>query len=285
MKTRLLALAVAIASLLITGCGQVNTGEAGFFTRWGEITSREPLSEGLHIYEPFGTDLVTYNIKNQTIAVRTEVFTKDLQSMKLEMSVTFNLDRSKVIQLHAKTGRDYARILISPTVLNSAKDVLGKMEAGEIVEKREAATKSITETLSNTLSAHGINIVLVNITDIDYSDAYERAVEAKQVAQQDAQREKNETLKIKEKSEQEVVKAEAEARVVKIKAEADALAIEIKAKAEAQSIEMRNKALESSKSLIEYTLAQQWDGKLPVQMLGSSPVPFINIDHLTKDNK
>lgn len=60
---------------LITGCGQVDTGEAGFFTRWGEITSREPLSEGLHCYEPFGTDLITYNIKNQTAAWQTEVFT------------------------------------------------------------------------------------------------------------------------------------------------------------------------------------------------------------------
>lgn len=285
MKTNIIIPCVCAATMFAAGCGQVNTGEAGFFTRWGEITSREPLSEGLHLYEPIGTDLIRYNIKNQSIAVRTEVFTKDLQAMKLEMTVTFNLDRSKVIQLHAKTGSDYARILIYPTVLNSAKDVLGKMEAGEIVEKRESATKSITETISSTLAAHGINIVLVNITDIDYSDIFEKAIESKQVAQQEAQREKNETLKIKEKAEQEVVKAEADARVVKIKAEADALAIEIKAKAEAQSIEMRNKALESSKSLIEYTLAQQWDGKLPVQMLGNAPVPFLNLDNFTKESK
>ena len=265
---------------LIVGCGQVDTGEVGFFTRWGEIISREPLSEGLHCYEPFGTDLITYNIKNQTFAVETEVFTKDLQSMKLEMSITYNLSKDKVIDLHSKVGRDYAKIVIHPTVLNAAKDVLGKMEAGEIVEKRELATKNINDTITGVLSDYGINITLVNITNIDYSDAYEKAIEAKQVAQQNAQKEKNETLRIKEQAEQGIVRADAEAKIKIAMAEAEAKATLIKAEAEAKAIDMKNKALATGNKLVEFTLAQQWDGKLPVQMLGSSPVPFINIDKM-----
>ena len=263
---------------LIVGCGQVDTGEVGFFTRWGEIISREPLSEGLHCYEPFGTDLITYNIKNQTFAVETEVFTKDLQSMKLEMSITYNLSKDKVIDSHSKVGRDYAKIVIHPTVLNAAKDVLGKMEAGEIVEKRELATKNINDTITSVLSDYGINITLVNITNIDYSDAYEKAIEAKQVAQQNAQKEKNETLRIKEQAEQGTVRADAEAKIKIAMAEAEAKATLIKAEAEAKAIDMKNKALATGNKLVEFTLAQQWDGKLPVQMLGSAPVPFINID-------
>lgn len=277
--------ACALGASLITGCGQVDTGEAGFFTRWGEITSREPLSEGLHVYEPFGTDLVTYNVKNQSIRVKTEVFTKDLQAMKLEMTVTYNLRREKVIDLHAKTGKRYDEILINPTVLNSAKDVIGKMEAGEIVEKREKATKAIFDTIQTVLDPHGIAVSLVNITDIDYSDAYEKAVEAKQVAQQEAQREKNETLKIKEKAEQDIVRAEAEAKIKALTAEAEAKAILVKAEAEAKAIDMKNKSLASSPAIIEYTLAQQWDGKLPTQMLGGGAVPFINIDRVREGSR
>ena len=265
---------------LIVGCGQVDTGEVGFFTRWGEIISREPLSEGLHCYEPFGTDLITYNIKNQTFAVETEVFTKDLQSMKLEMSITYNLSKDKVIDLHSKVGRDYAKIVIHPTVLNAAKDVRGKMEAGEMEEKRELATKNINDTITNVLSDYGINITLVNITNIDYSDAYEKAIEAKQVAQQNAQKEKNETLRIKEQAEQGIVRADAEAKIKIAMAEAEAKATLIKAEAEAKAIDMKNKALATGNKLVEFTLAQQWDGKLPVQMLGSAPVPFINIDKM-----
>lgn len=123
----------------------------------------------------------------------------------------------------------------------------------------------------------------MNITDVDYSDAYERAVEAKQVAQQNAQKEKNETLRIREQAEQGVVRAEAEAKVKVTMAEAEAKAILIKAEADAKAIDMKNKSLASSPAIIDYTLAQQWDGKLPVQMLGSSPVPFIDV--LRKEGK
>jgi hypothetical protein len=51
---------------------------------------------------------------------------------------------------------------------------------------------------------------------------------------------------------------------------------------EAQAIEARNKALASSRALIEYEMVKTWDGKLPVQMLGNSPVPFLNLDGVKK---
>lgn len=275
----------ALCASIVAGCGQVDTGKAGFFTKWGEIVSREPLSEGLHFYSPFGTDLVTYDIKNQTYAAKTEAFTRDLQALKVNMAVTFNIDRGKVIALHANVGQKYADIIVRPTMLNSVKDVFGKMEAGEIVEKRELATHQIREVLVSVLKPYGINVTLVNITDVDYSDAYEKAVEAKQVAQQNAQKEKNETLRIREQAEQGIVKAQAEAKIKIAMAEADAKATLLKAEADAKAIDMKNRSLESSPAIIEYTLAQQWDGKLPEQMLGNAPVPFLNIVKPAKEVK
>ena len=274
-KITMIAACVAVA--LLAGCGQVDTGEAGFFTRWGEITSREPLSEGLHFYEPIGTDLITYNIKNQSVKVKTPVFTKDVQSMNLELTVTFNLSKEKVIDLHTKTGPRYSEILIVPSVLSAAKDALGKMEAGDIVSSREAATAAIFDAVKSKLEPHGINIELVNITNIDYSDAFEKAVEEKQVALQQSQKEKNETARLQEVAKQQVVRAEAEAKAKVLNSEAEAKAILVKAEAEAKSIEMRNKALAQSRALIEYETVKNWDGKLPVQMLGSAPLPFLNI--------
>lgn len=265
------------AATLIAGCGQVDTGEAGFFTRWGEVTSKEPLSEGLHFYEPWGTDLITYDIKNQTIEVETDVFTKDVQSMKVKLAVTFNLEKSNVIKLHSETGKNYAQVLIMPSVLGATKDALGKMEAGDIVSSREQATASIMSAIKGKLAQYGINIVLVNIANIDYSDAFERAVEEKQVALQQSQKEKNNTARLREVAQQEVVKAEADAKAQVLKSEAEAKAILVKAEAEAKSIEMRNKALAQSRALIEYETVRTWDGKLPVQMLGTAPVPFLKL--------
>lgn len=276
---KLFAIAIMCASAaLISGCGQVDTGEAGFFTRWGEITSREPLAEGLHCYEPFGTDLITYSIKNQTMTIKTEVFTKDVQQMQLELSVTFNLLKNKVIELHATTGKQYPQVLIVPCVLGAAKDALGKMEADAIVGNREVATASILAAIKEKLSPYGINVSLVNIANIDYSDEYEKAIEEKQVALQRSIKERNETARVKEMAQQDVVRAEAEAKATVAKATAEAEAKLKIAEAEAKAIEMKNKALAQSKSLIEYETVKVWDGKLPVQMLGSAPLPFIKLE-------
>jgi regulator of protease activity HflC (stomatin/prohibitin superfamily) len=276
---KLFAIAATCASIaLISGCGQVDTGEAGFFTRWGEITSKEPLAEGLHCYEPIGTDLITYSIKNQTMTIKTDVFTKDVQQMKIELSVTYNLMKNKVIELHANTGRQYAQVLIVPCCLGAAKDALGKMEADAIVGNREIATAAIQSAIKEKLSPYGINVSLVNIANIDYSDEYEKAIEEKQVALQRSIKERNETARVKEMAQQDVVRAEAEAKATVAKAIAEAEAKMKVAEAEARAIELKNKALAQSKALIEYETVKTWDGKLPVQMLGSTPVPFLKLE-------
>ena len=203
------SIGVAFLCALMTGCGQVDSGEAGFFTRWGEVVSREPVSEGLHFYEPWGTDLVTYDLKNRTFKVKTPVFTKDVQTMEVALMVTYHLSREKVIELHRRTGKNYEQILIEPSVLGAAKDALGKMEAGDIVANREAATAAILAAITEKLAPHGINITLVNIANIDYSDAFERAVEEKQVALQRSIKERNETARLREVAQQNIVKAEA----------------------------------------------------------------------------
>ena len=261
----------------VAGCGQIESGEAGFFTEWGEVTSRQCLEEGLHFYPAPGKDLVVYDIRNKIVKVKTPVFTKDVQSMEVEMTVTYNLVRDKVIDLHKSTGRDYEKILIVPSVLGATKDALGKMEAGDIVASREKATAGIADEITKRLAGHGINVTLVNLTNIDYSDAFDKAVEEKQVALQRSIKEKNETARLREVAEQQVVKAEADAKAKVLESEAEAKAILVKAEAEAKSIQMRNEALASSRALIEYETVKAWDGKLPVQMLGNAPVPFISL--------
>ena len=273
---KLIPLFVAV-SVLAAGCGQIESGEAGFYTQWGEVTSNKPLEEGLHFFVAPGKDLVVYDIRNRIVKVKTPVFTKDVQTMDIEMTVTYNLDREKVIDLHKSTGKGYEDILIVPSVLGATKDALGKMEAGDIVASREKATDSISAEITKRLAPHGINVTLVNLTNIDYSDAFEKAVEEKQVALQQSQKEKNNTARLREVAEQAVVKAEADAKAKVLNSEAEAKAILVKAEAEAKSIEMRNAALASSHALIEYETVKTWDGRLPVQMLGGAPVPFLNI--------
>jgi hypothetical protein len=168
---------------------------------------------------------------------------------------TFNIDPNFIIKMHKDTGTDYANKLILPAIVGCAKDVFGKWNAADVIAKREEATDFIVKGLKDKLQPYGINITLVELLDISFKPKFEDAVEAKQIAEQEASRAKNLTVKIKEEAEQKIIAAEAEAKAMAVRA----------------------KALEQNKSLVEYEAVMKWDGQLPQYMMGNS-VPFINLD-------
>ncbi len=266
--------------LLVGGCGKVYTGEAGFFTICGAVSSKAPVSEGLHLYCPIWSSLEIYDIRNQTRTFQTDVFTKDIQGLQLVVSVTYHLEKDKVIDIHSKTGRNYENILIKPAVIATTKDVIGKIEADNLVGKRDEATKTIEETLRDNLDDYGIKVELIKLLNIDFSDTFERAVEEKQVALQKSIKEKNETARLREVAKQKIVNAEAEAKSRVLESEAEAKAILIKAEAESKAIRMKNESLSGSSSFIQYILASRWDGKMPIMVSDGKSIPMFDLKGL-----
>ncbi len=244
-----------VGAAIVAGCSQINPGEAGFETQWGKIESTEILREGLHWYAPIGGDIVIYDCKNQNARFKTEQYTKDIQQADTEISVTFYLDPKSIIEIHKTTGQDYANKLIYPAVIGCAKDVFGKWNATDVIAKREEATEFVSKALKDKLLPYGIHITMVEILDISFKNKFEDAVEAKQIAEQEANRAKNLTVKIKEEAQQKIIAAEADAKAMAVRA----------------------KALEQNKSLVEYEAVMKWDGKLPQYMMGNT-VPFINLN-------
>lgn len=271
-----LATVAAIGSSIV-GCTRIEPGERGIETKFGAIVSRESIREGLAWFSPLGGDIVVYDIKNQTYELKTEQYTKDIQQAQIDIAITYCLDESKLIELHQKTGTGYVSKLITPSLLESVKDEIGKWEADKLINGRETATRNIRESLEKKLQPYGISITLVALTDISFTDVFEKAVEEKQVAMQAAIKERNNTERLREVANQEVVKAEADARAKVVQAEAEAKAIAVRAKAEAEAIRVRNEALAGSQTLIQYELSQRWDGKLPTTNLGTSAMPIINL--------
>ena len=268
---------VVVLAVVFKPFGIVDNGEAGLFVRWGEIKG-DVLNEGLYFYEPIGTRLVCYDVKNHVGRVSTEQYTKDIQQAKIELAVTYCLDRSRIAELHRKTGKKYFETIINPAVLGTTKDVMGKWEAAEFISHRNEAVALVSEALGKKLEPFGIRVVLVELLDIAFSDQFEKAVEEKQVAEQNAIKEKNNTRKIAELANQEVVKAEAEAKAQVVKAEAEAKAIEIKSSAEAKAISLKGEALSANRALIDYEWALKWNGTLPTHTLGGNIVPWLNVD-------
>jgi len=138
----------------------------------------------------------------------------------------------------------------------------------------------IKNLLEPEMAPYGILIGSIAIEDIDFTDAFTEAVEAKQVALQTklkTQTQQEELVIVAESTaEREKIAANAEAEILKIEAEAEAHAIKLKSEAEAEANELLAKSL--TDELIQYLEANQWNGQLP-QIVGSSAaLPVIDVD-------
>ncbi len=141
-----------------------------------------------------------------------------------------------------------------PAILGSIKDVVGKYIADDLVGKREQVRSEATAEIVRTLGARHITATRLDLINLDFDDAYEKAVEAKVVAVQRSAEAKNQTVQYEEQAKQKVISAKADAEAMTIKSE----------------------ALAKNKGLVEFEAVQKWNGVLPVTMMGSS-TPFINL--------
>lgn len=235
------------------GCEQVDVGYRGIETKFGEIQG-EPKPEGLYFYNPLTSSIKEFNVQEQKFEGKATCFTRDTQRVDIDVAMTFYPDPKAIGKIYKEYGKDWEQKLVSQAVMNSVKDIVGAYIADDLVGKRdEARTKAETE-LKNVLANRSVIVTRLDFVNLDFDDAYEKAVEAKVVAVQKAAQAKNKTVEVEEQARQKVIAAQAEA----------------------ESMRIRSKALTENKSLVEYEAVQKWDGKLPQYMLGNS-TPFINI--------
>lgn len=246
---KLLITTTAIAALFaLSGCGEViDTGNRGIKKSFGELVG-EPLPEGLYFYNPFTTDIVEMSVMTRTWNVENTAYTKDVQQAKITFSVNYNLDPAAVMDMFKTVGEDWQTKLVEQAVPAIMKNVIGKYEAVQLVAERNKATTEIEKMLIESLGAQGVIVSRFEITNIDYDDAFEKAVEAKVVAVQNAEAAVNKTKQVQEEAEQTKITATAFAEGMKIK----------------------SNALAQNKSLVEYEAVMKWDGKLPQYQLGSA---------------
>ena len=239
--------------VLCNPIAMVGVGERGVKVTLG-VVSQESYKEGIHFVTPFISKIVTLDVKTQKREYTTSVYTKDIQQAKISYVINYNLQPDFAYKMYREVGRDYEDKILMPVVEGTIKDVIGKWNAQDLVANREQATSEILNKLQNHLKDNYINVTDFQITAINYSDVFERAIESKVTAEQDALKAKNKTVQIQEEAKQKLISAEAEAK----------------------SMSIRANALSQNKALVEYEAVQKWDGKLPQYMMGNS-VPFINV--------
>lgn len=247
---------VALIMLLsLTGCGYttVDTGYRGVETHFGKVVS-ESLPEGLYWYNPFTSDVIQIDTRIQKWDGQTTAYTRDVQQATALFTLNYRLDPTKAHIVYQSVGTDWAAKLVGQVVHESIKREFGQHEAVDMVSQRDKASRSIEAEVTAKLADRSVVVTGFQLTNIDYTNEFEHAVEAKVVAQQKAIEEANRTKQIEEQKTQAILRAEGEA----------------------ESIRIRANALAQNAKLVEWEAVQKWDGKMPQYMLGGA-VPFIQM--------
>ncbi len=245
--------------LALSGCGfeVVDTGHRGLYVTFGKVTG-EPVAEGLYFYNPFTTGIHEIDVRERKLENKTTAFTKDTQNATLHYSLTFYPKKDAIGELYTNFGSEWETIIIPQVVLSAIQNEVGQIVADDLSSKREVVEKAAEKSIQETLSARNVIVTKLNLTNVDFDDAYEKAVEQKVVAIQEAMEAKNQTVKIKEQASQTVATAEADARAMMIKSQ----------------------ALAQNKGLVQFEAVKKWDGKLPTIMLGNGSTPMLDMRSL-----
>ena len=199
----------------------VGVGERGVKVTLGQ-TSPVALEEGVHFVMPFISTVKKMNVKTVKSNIATMAQSKDIQQARIVYVVNYNLQPENAPKMWRTVGRDYVSVVVFK--------------------------------LNEKLGPKYINVSDFQITEIQYSQAFEQAIESKVTAEQEALKAKNKTVQVQEEARQKIIASEAEAK----------------------SMAIRAQALTQNKNLVEYEAVQKWDGKLPQYMMGNS-VPFVNL--------
>lgn len=207
-----IAAAVVAAGAFVS----VDAGHVGVVTQFGRVTNRV-LDPGLHWIAPW-QDCQHFDCRVQKFDGDTECFSKDLQLIGVKLSLLATLPPERAKDIYQSIGRQYMSQVI-PRVLEILKQQIAAYNAEEVIEKREAIRLSILSACKERLAevVHIDDVVLVNIT---FSDVYEKAIEQKQVAQQEALRAKYELERAKTEAQREIETARGEAEAIRVRGEA-----------------------------------------------------------------
>ena len=257
---------------------KVDAGYVGIREYFGKVPD-EPLQPGFHVTRYFES-VHPVDVRTQVNSYKLEAFSSDIQQVIVTVAVNNNISSEAAGTLYRTVGMNYLSTLIEPRLAENVKVVISGYTAESLISKREVLSSQVLERMQKDIAPYGIVISNISIQNIDFTDAFEAAVEAKQVATQEKQRaktqEEQKTMEAEQTAARKKIEAEAAAEVAKVKADADAYAIQAKADAEAEANRKISESL--TDNLIQYHEINAWDGKLPTYMGGNGTIPIINME-------
>jgi prohibitin 1 len=233
----------------------VNAGERGVVMSFGKVQDKV-FDEGIHFILPIITSVQNLTVRVQKNDVEAAASSKDLQDVKANVAINWHIDPQRVNQVFQRIGDEEQIILriLEPSVSEVVKAATAKKTAEQIITKRTELKEEIDLALAERLRDYGILVDDVSLVDVSFSDEFAKAIESKQIAEQQAKQADYEALKAGKLAQAQINRA--------------------KGQAEAQRLQK----LTLTKELLQQQAIEKWDGKFPTVMGGNGTLPLVNIN-------
>lgn len=241
-------------TLLKSSFVTVNPGERGVVIRLGKIQDGI-LDEGTHPVLPFITSVKKLNVRLQKTDIEASAGTKDLQSVNTNLALNWYIEPSKVNKVYQEIGDEQEVVarIITPALNEVLKAATPKRTGEEILIKRADLKEEIDQEIKKRLAVYGIHVSEVALVNVAFSPEFAKAIEAKQIAEQQAKQAEYDALKASKEAQAEINRA--------------------KGQAEAQRLMRQTLTPE----LLQKQAIEKWNGQFPQVMSGNGTMPFINV--------
>lgn len=195
----------------------VNAGERGVLMQFGKV-QEQVLGEGLHVILPTVYSVKTLSVRVQKQESSAEASSKDLQDVFTDVALNWHIipDEANAIFQQIGDEKEVVARIIDPAVEEVLKAVMAKYTAEEIITKRGEVKAAVDEFLTLRLVTYHIAVDDISLVHVHFSERFSDAVEAKQIAEQEAKRGEFLALKAVKEAEAKVNLAKGEAEVQRL---------------------------------------------------------------------
>lgn len=176
----------------------------------------EVYDEGMHLRIPWLEWPTIFDVRTKPQTVRSPTGTKDLQTVDITLRVLYKPSIARLPQIYRELGTNYAERILPSIINETLKSVVAQFNANQLITQREQVSQLIRRNLVERAERFNIIIDDVSITHLTFGPEYTKAIEAKQVAQQEAERAKYQVKQAMEDKKSVILKAQGEARAAEL---------------------------------------------------------------------
>jgi regulator of protease activity HflC (stomatin/prohibitin superfamily) len=233
-------LILVLGTILLTPFVVVNAGERGVVMQFGKVQEKI-LGEGIHVIIPIVNTVKNLSVRVQNQEISAEASSKDLQDVFTDVALNWHIipEQANAIFQQIGDGNQIVEKIINPAVEEVLKAVMAGYTAEEIITNREEVKAGVDDLLTTRLANYHVAVDDISLVHVHFSERFRDAVEAKQIAEQEAKR----------------------AEFVALKAIKQAETMVNLAKGEAEAQRLVRETL--TPELLQKQTIEKWDGELP----------------------